>query len=79
MDDILSSNLTQWESQYHVIFIPKYHCKDLRDEIHLDLGPVFAELARRKECVIETGRLIPDHVHLLIRIPPKYSVSQVVG
>jgi len=79
MNDTLSLNHTQWECKYHVVFIHKYRRKVLWGQISKTLGPVFAELARRKECVIETGHLKPDHVHMLIRIPPKYSVAQIVG
>lgn len=79
MDDTLSLNHTQWECKYHVVFIPKYRRKVLWGQICKALGPVFAELARRKECKIELGRLRPDHVHMLIWIPPKYSVAQIVG
>jgi putative transposase len=57
----------------------KYRRKVLYGQIRKDLGPVFAELARQKECWIETGHLMSDHVHMLINVPPKDSVSQVVG
>lgn len=80
MDDILSLNHTQWkwECKYYVVFISKYRCKVLWSQINTAFGPVFAQLAYRKECVIETGRMKPDHVHMFIRIPPKYSVAQIV-
>jgi putative transposase len=48
-------------------------------QIRQHLGTVFHELARRKECQIEEGHLMPDHVHILISIPPKYSVAEVIG
>ncbi len=74
-----SLNHSVWECKYHVVFIPKYRRKALFGQIRQDLGEVFHELARHKECVIVEGHLMKDHVHMLISIPPKHSVSQVVG
>ena len=68
-----------WECKYHVVFIPKYRKKVLFGQIRRELGVVFRELARQKECEIEEGHLMVDHVHMLISIPPKYSVAQVMG
>jgi putative transposase len=68
-----------WECKYHVVFIPKYRKKVLFGQIRRELGAVFRELARQKECEIEEGHLMMDHVHMLISIPPKYSVAQVMG
>ena len=70
---------TKWECKYHVVFIPKNRRKALYGELRRDLGVVFRELARQRESEIEEGHLMPDHVHMMISIPPKYSVSQVVG
>ena len=70
---------TKWECKYHVIFIPKFRRKSLFGLLKRDLGAVFHELARQKECRIEEGHLMSDHVHMLISIPPKYKVSEVVG
>ena len=72
-------NHSTWECKYHVVFTPKYRKKALFGHIRRNLGTVFRELARRKECQIEEGHLMPDHVHILISIPPKYSVSEVIG
>ena len=74
-----SLNHTQWECKYHVIFIPKYRRKALYGTLRRHLGCVFRELAGHKESEIAEGHLMPDHVHMLISIPPKYSVSQVMG
>jgi putative transposase len=74
-----SLNHTKWECKYHVIFIPKYRRKVLYGTLRPHLGKVFRELARQKECEIEEGHLMVDHVHMLISIPPKYAVSQVMG
>ena len=70
---------TTWECKYHVVFITKCRKETLYGQIRRELGPVFRELARQKECEIIEGHLMPDHVHMLISIPPKYSVGQVLG
>ena len=70
---------TEWDCKYHVIFIPKYRRKVLYGTIREHLGEIFRRLARQKECEIEEGHLVADHVHMMILIPPKHSVSQVVG
>jgi putative transposase len=70
---------TKWECKYHLTWIPKYRKKELYGDLRRYLGEVFHELARRRECQILEGHMMPDHVHLLISIPPKYAVSQVVG
>ena len=70
---------TTWDCKYHVVFITKCRKKTLYGQIRRELGPVFRELARQKECDIIEGHLMPDHVHMLVAIPPKYSVAQVVG
>jgi len=72
-------NHSTWECKYHVVFTPKYRKKALFGQIRRHLGTVFRELAQRKECKIEEGHLMPDHVHMLISIPPKYSVAEVIG
>ncbi len=79
MDGAQSLSHTVWECKYHVVWIPKYRRKSLYEQLRKHLGQVFRELARQKESMIEEGHLMPDHVHMLISIPPKYGVSQVVG
>ena len=70
---------SEWECKYHVIFIPKYRRKVLYGQIRGELGDVFRRLARQKESEIEAGHLMVDHVHMMISIPPKYAVAQVIG
>ena len=70
---------SRWDCKYHLVFVPKYRKKKLYGEIRNYLGPVFRELARQKECEILEGHMVQDHVHMLIAIPPKYAVSQIVG
>ena len=79
MDEPRTLNHSKWECKYHVVFIPKYRRKSLYVEIRPEIGKVFRELARRKECEIEEGHVMADHVHMMISIPPKYAVSQVMG
>lgn len=70
---------TRWDCKYHMVFIPKCRKKAIFGVIRKHLGEVFHELARQKECEIVEGRLMPDHVHLCLSVPPKYAVSNVVG
>ena len=70
---------TAWTCKYHVVFIPKCRRKALYQELRRHLGEVFRKLAMQKESKIEEEHLMPDHVHMLLSIPPKYAVSQVVG
>lgn len=79
MRQVNSLNHTRWECKYHIVFIPKYRRKALFGQIRRDLAEVFHTLARQRESLIEEGHLMPDHVHMMISIPPKYAVSQVVG
>jgi putative transposase len=68
-----------WECKYHVVFIPKCRRKTLSGQIRRELGEIFRELARQRECEIIEGHLMVDHVHMLITVPPKYAVAQVMG
>lgn len=79
MDDARSLCHTRWACKYHVVWIPKYRRKSLYGNLRRHLGEVLRGLARQKECEVEEGHLMPDHVHMLLSVPPKYAVSQVVG
>ena len=79
MDESESLSYSRWECKYHVVFIPKCRRRTLYEQLRKHLGEVFRKLAEHKESRIEEGHLMPDHVHMLISIPPKYAVSQVVG
>jgi putative transposase len=79
MDDYKRLSHSVWECKYHVVFIPKYRRKALYEGLRRELGKVFRTLARQKECEVEEGHLHSDHVHMLLSIPPKHSVAQVVG
>jgi putative transposase len=79
MSDYRSLSHTKWECKYHIVFIPKYRRKAIFGRIRKYLGEVLRKLAEQRESRIEEGHLMPDHVHMMISIPPKYSVAQVIG
>jgi len=79
MERYESLHHTKWECKYHVVWIPKCRKKVLYGQLRKDLGRVLRELARQKEREVIQGALRADHVHMVVSIPPKYSVSQVVG
>ena len=79
MDKYESLSHTKWECKYHVVFIPKCRRRTLYGQLRQHLGDVLRELAKQKESRVEEGHLMPDHVHMMLSIPPKYAVSQVVG
>ena len=79
MDEFESLNHTKWDCKFHIVFIPKGRKKALFGPVRRDLGGVFRRLAEQKECRILEGHMMPDHVHMLVSIPPKYAVSSVVG
>jgi putative transposase len=79
MDEYESLSHSRWECKYLVVFIPKCRRKVLYGQLRKHLGEVLHKLAEQKESRIEEGHLLSDHVHMLISIPPKYAVSQVVG
>ena len=79
MDEYRSLSHSTWECKYDVVFIPKCRRKTLYGQLRQYLGEVFRRLAEQKGSRIEEGHLMPDHVHMMISIPPKYAVSQVIG
>jgi putative transposase len=79
MDKIASLSHSKLECNYHVVFIPKCRRRVLYGQLRKHLGEVFHDLAQHKDSRIEEGHLMPDHMHMLISIPPKHAVSQVVG
>ena len=79
MDDGASLSHSRWECKYHVVFIPKCRRRTLYEQLRPHLGEIFKKLAVYKESKVEEGDLMQDHVHMLISIPPKYAVLEVVG
>ena len=70
---------SKWDCKYHLVFVPKGRKKKLYGKIRSYLGPVFHELASQRGSEILEGHMVQDHVHMMIAIPPKYSVAEVVG
>ena len=79
MSDYDSLNHSTWECKYHIVWIPKYRRKKLYVSIRDDLGQEIRRLAACRECRILEGHMMIDHVHMLIEMPPKYSIAQVMG
>ena len=74
-----SLSRTKWLCKYHIVFAPKYRRKVIYSQIRSDVGEILRRLCEYKGVEIIEGRLMPDHVHMLVAIPPKYSVSSVMG
>ena len=70
---------TTWECKYHIVFAPKYRRQEVYGKLKADIGKILRELCERKGIEIIEAELCPDHIHMLIRIPPKYSVSEIMG
>lgn len=79
MNQVQSLRHTVWDCKYHVVWIPKCRKKTLYGQFRQYLGEIVRELGRQKESKVLEGHLMSDHIHILISIPPKYAVSQVVG
>ena len=79
MEDLQSLSHTAWDCKYHIVWIPKCRRKVLYTQLRKYLGEVFRELAMQRESKVVEGHLMGDHVHMVLSIPPKYAVAQVVG
>ena len=77
--DISSLSHSKWRCQYHIVFSPKYRRKEIYGKIKVDIGKMLRKLCEQKGIEIIEAELCADHIHMLVSIPPKYSVSQVVG
>ena len=77
--DINSLDHTTWRCQYHVVFAPKYRRMVIYREIRADIGKILRQLCQQKGVEIIEAEACPDHIHMLLSIPPKYSVSQIMG
>ena len=78
MDESESLSHSKWECKYHVVFIPKCRRRTLYEQLRRHLGEVFRKLAEQRESRIEEKHLMQDHMHMLISIPPKYTVSHMI-
>ena len=70
---------TQWECKYHIVFAPKFRRKVVYGKIKADIAHILSELCKRKGIEIIAAEVCPDHIHMFVRIPPKYSVSEIMG
>lgn len=70
---------TSWNCKFHIVFAPKYRRREIYGALRRDIGRILRMLCERKEIEIIEGECCIDHVHMLVKIPPKYSVSQIVG
>ncbi len=70
---------SKWDCTYHIVFIPKCRKKELYGKVRKFLGSVFHELAGQRRSKIVEGHMVQDHVHMMIQIPPKYAIAEVVG
>ena len=77
--EIESLQHTTWRCQYHVVFAPKYRRMAIYGQIRKDIGQILRKLCEQKGAEIIEAQACPDHIHMLISIPPKYSVSQIMG
>ena len=78
-NDIASLSHSKWRCQYHIVFAPKYRRQNIYGQIRVDIGKILRKLCEAKGVEIIEAECMPDHVHMFVRIPPKYSVSQIVG
>ena len=79
MDDKNTLAHTSWRCKYHIVFTPKYRRKGIYGKYRVEIGKMIRILCQRKGINIVEAELCPDHIHMLVEIPPKYSVSQIVG
>ena len=79
MDDKNTLAHTSWRCKYHIVFAPKYRRKEIYGNYRVEIGKMIRILCQRKGINIVEAELCPDHIHMLVEIPPKYSVSQIVG
>lgn len=70
---------TQWNCKYHIVFAPKYRRQIMYGKIKSDIGIMLRKLCEYKEVEIIEAEACKDHIHMLVSIPPKYSVSQIMG
>ncbi len=79
MDDDLSLSHTRWNCKYHIVFIPKYRRKEIYGKLRSDIGQIIRQLCTYKEVEIMEAHAMADHIHMLVRIPPKLAVSNFMG
>ena len=70
---------TKWNCKYHLVFAPKYRLQAIYGKVKEDIGRMLRKLCEYKEVEILEAEACPDHIHMLVTIPPKYSVAQIIG
>ena len=78
-EDRSSLSHTRWNCKYHIVFAPKFRRQAIYGKLKIDIGRILRILSERKRVIIEEAELCPDHIHMLVSIPPNLSVSQFVG
>lgn len=78
-DDIKSLSHSKWRCKYHIVFAPKYRRQEIYGKIKADIGAILRKLCEQKEVEIIEAQACPDHIHMLVSIPPNLSVAQFVG
>ena len=79
MKDWKSQAHVKWECKYHVVILPKYRKKVLYGKVRRRIGEILRDLCRQKGIKIEEGKLLPDHIHMLLSVAPKYSFAMTMG
>ena len=79
MKDWQSQAHVKWECKYHVVIVPKYRKKAIFGKLRRDIGAIFRDLCRQKGVELVEGKAMPDHVHILLSVPPRYSIAMTVG
>ena len=78
-NDDSSLSHTKWNCKYHIVFIPKYRRKAIYGKLRADIGQILRQLCNYKNVEIIEAHAMPDHIHMLLKIPPKISVSGFMG
>ena len=79
MSEIKSTAHSKWRCQYHIVFAPKYRRKEIYGKLKTDIGQILRKLCEEKKVEILEAEACPDHIHMLVSIPPYLSVAQFVG
>ena len=79
MKDWQSQAHVKWDCKYHVVIVPKYRKKTLYGRLRREMGRILRELCRQKDIELLEGKAMPDHVHMLLSVPPRYSIAMAIG
>ena len=79
MKDWQSQAHVKWECKYHVVILPKYRKRTLYGRLRREVGGIFQQLCRQKQIGLLEGKAMPDHVHMLLSVPPRYSIAMTIG